>query len=213
MKSGSAPAWAVALVHEVCAAAGVTPPSRLRWRRLRRLASSGVATRRAGRIAVSAGVDLDDARHTLLHELAHWLAPEERRGRGRRRAVHHGAAFYAIAFDLFARHEASLEAALRREASRYPTSLNRAVRLSIPGAAGLLEERRAAVRARRARRGQSAWRVLVPEHAVELVRDGRWWICATCRRRLVGRTLLRAGRRGRRERHAVWTREPAEATA
>lgn len=216
MRSGSAPAWARALVVEVCARAGVPPPSVLRWRRVARTEASGVTNRRLGSIAVSAGTDVVDARHTLLHELAHWLTPDERSGRragrARRRAiVHHGTAFYAVAFRLYGQHAPSLEDSLRREAGRYPSSLRHAVALGITEAATLAAERRARIGTRKAAR--SRWRVLVPEHPVELARQGRWYLCATCGRRLVGRTLLRAARRGRRERHTLWTREPESASA
>ena len=211
LRSGSAPPWARELVLDVCAEAGLAPPSVLRWRHVARMPASGVTNRRLGSIAVSAGTDAVDARHTLLHELAHWLAPDERiatrRGRGRRRRiVHHGAAFYAVAFRLFARHAASLEDSLRREAGRYPSSLRHAIALGIASARPVAAERRARLRARAA--GRAVWRILVPEHRVELVLQGRWYACATCGRRLVGRTLLRAARRGRRERHTLWTREP-----
>jgi hypothetical protein len=207
MKAGSAPAWARALAVAVCAEADVAPPDVLRWRRLPRLRSSGVANRHARSIAVSAGTDEVDARHTLLHELAHWLAPDERRhGRGRRRVhVHHGLAFYRVALDLFARYEPPLHDALEREAWRYPSSLRHAAALGIREATELAGKRRRAKRTRL----RGAWRVLVPEHAVELARAGRWYVCAACGRRLVGRMLLRAARRGRRERHTLWTRVPA----
>jgi hypothetical protein len=201
MRSGSAPAWARELVLVACSEAGVAPPSVLRWRRLARDLASGVTNRRRGSIAVSAGTDAADARHTLLHELAHWLAPDEYplRRRGRRRAVvHHGVAFYRVAVHLYARHEPPLENALRREAWRYPSSLRHAAALGVE-VAQLAGERRARVGARAGVRG--AWRVMVPEHAVELRRHGRWYVCATCGRRLVGRTLVRAARRGLRERH------------
>lgn len=216
MRSGSAPAWARDLVLEVCAERGLAPPSVLRWRRVVRTAASGVTNRRLGSIAVSAGTDEVDARHTLLHELGHWLAPDERTGRrvgrGRRRAIaHHGAAFYAVAFRLYARHAASLEDSVRREAGRYPSSLRHAVALGIEAATRVAAERRARLRVGAA--GRAGWRVLVPEHPVTLARQGRWYLCATCGRRLVGRTLLRAARRGRRERHTLWTREPESATA
>lgn len=216
MRSGSAPAWARELVLTVCLEADVAPPSVLRWRRVARTAASGVTNRRLGSIAVSAGTDAIDARHTLLHELAHWLAPDERAGRRVRRArgrsiVHHGPAFYGLAFGLYARHAASLEDSLRREAGRYPSSLRHAVRLGIEEAGRVLVERRSRLRARAA--GRTGWRVLVPEHPVELTRQGRWYVCATCGRRLVGRTLLRAARHGRRARHTLWTREPESASA
>ena len=83
----SAPAWAGDLVATVCADAGVPPP-RLLWRVRRGGPSTGVARRSDGTISVRAGTDPLDQRLTLLHELAHWIAPAARR-RGRR-SVHHG---------------------------------------------------------------------------------------------------------------------------
>jgi len=213
MRTGSAPAWARDLVLAVCSEAGVVPPSVLRWRRLSRSLASGVTNRRRGSIAVSAGTDDADVRHTLLHELAHWLAPDEfaPRRRSRRRAVvHHGDAFYRVALDLYARYEPPLAGALRREAWRYPSSLRHAAALGVE-VGQLAAERRVRVRSRA--RARSAWRILVPEHAVELRRMGRWYVCATCGRRLVGQTLVRAARRGRRERHTLWKREPEVASA
>ncbi len=213
MKSGSAPAWARSLVLAVCAEARVPPPAVLRWRRGSRTASSGVANRRAGSIAVTAGTDLADARHTLLHELAHWLTPASPRGGGRvRRSVHHGATFYATAFALYARHADGLDASLRREAGRYPSVLRHAAAAGIGEAARIAQERRAA-QGPHPGGASRRWRLLVPEHPVTLVRDGRWYVCATCGHRLVGRVLLRAARRGRRERHALWTREPDRSVA
>lgn len=213
MRSGSAPAWARELVLAVCGQAGVAPPSVLRWRRLSRSLASGVTNRRRGSIAVSAGTDDADVRHTLLHELAHWLAPDEfaLRRRGRRRpVVHHGSAFYRVALGLYARHEPPLADALRREAWRYPSSLRHAAALGVE-VGQITAERR--VRAASRAKARTVWRILVPEHAVELRRMGRWYACATCGRRLVGPTLVRAARRGRRERHTLWTREPAVVSA
>lgn len=204
MRSGSAPAWARSLVLAVCADAGVATPAVLRWRRAARAASSGLASPTRGSIAVTAGSDLADARHTLLHELAHWLSADAARPRRGARASHHGAAFYAVAIPLFTTHGEPMADALRREAGRYPSVLRHARRLGIAEAEAIRGER--ATARRRAARGP--WRVLVPEHPVSLVREGRWYVCATCGRRLVGRTLRRAVRRGRRERHALWTREP-----
>ncbi len=211
MKSGSAPAWARRLALAVCAEAGVGAPEVLRWRRARREASSGLSSRARGSIAVTAGWDEADARHTLLHELAHWLVPgpaaPRRRGR-RGRAVHHGRDFYATLLPLLAAHADGIGAGLRREAGRYPAALRHAAALGVPEAAGLLAERRAARTAERAARGAgtAGWRLVVPEHAVLLERDGRWYRCVTCGQRLVGRVLARAVRRGRRERHSLWTR-------
>jgi hypothetical protein len=212
MRSGSAPAWARQLVMAVCAEAGTPPPAVLRWRRSPRDPSTGLANRRQGSIAVTAGHDPADARHTLLHELAHWLTPDQpRRGtRGRGRTEHHGAAFYATALALYARHGDELAASLRREAARYPSVLRHASAAGLAEAALIAEERGAARAAARAAGGRR-WRLVVPEHAVTVIRDGRWYVCATCGHRMVGRVLARAVRRGRRERHALWTRDSPEA--
>jgi hypothetical protein len=211
MRSGSTPDWARRLVLGVCEEARVSPPDVFRWRRADREISTGLTRRKARSIAVSAGRDLHDARHTLLHELAHWLAPDEERTRRRRRrfTVHHGREFYTHALPLFARHEPPMVDALRREASRYPSCLRFAAAAGMAGASELIRERRVSAPAARAR-----WRILVPEHPVELARRGRWYVCVTCGRRLVGRNLLRSMRMRTRQRHTLWTRQPeAEATA
>jgi len=207
MRSGSAPAWARNLAVQVCTEAGVTPPEVLRWRRAAREGATGLTNPQLRSIAVTAGRDEADARHTLLHELAHWITPEVRRRR-HGEALHHGAAFYRTAIPLYQRHEPDLTAALRREAGHYPSVLRHAAAMGID-VEQLRQERRERRTAMSSGRGR--WRVLVPEHPVVLVRDGRWYACATCGRRLVGRVLRRAARRGARDRHTLWTREPLEA--
>ena len=209
MNSGSAPAWPRELALRVCEEAGVAPPDVLRWRRARRELSTGLTRRHIHSIAVTAGRDPEDARHTLLHELGHWLAPDSPRRRGRRQAVHHGREFYAVALDLYSRYDPDPIAAVRREAVRYPSVLRHAQAFGVAGVAELVQERRHRRRVASAASGH--WRVLVPEHSVRLSRDGRWYVCATCGRRMVGRVLRRAARRGSRERHTLWTREPLEA--
>src|SRR5687767_3537922 len=104
----SAPGWALDLVAEVCADAGARAPL-LSWRTRRGEASTGLARRADGLVAIRAGSDPLDQRLTLLHELAHWLTPA---GRRRGRSVHHGRAFYAIAFDLYRRFGLSAADAL-----------------------------------------------------------------------------------------------------
>jgi hypothetical protein len=195
----SAPAWADALVAAVSAEAGVEPP-RLAWRRRSAERSTGVARRGAGMIAVRAGSDPLDQRLTLLHELAHWLAPPVRR----RGAAHHGRAFYRVAFDLYRRHGLSDADALRLESTRYPSSLRHAAALAVPGAGEALAARLAIVRERPRRR----WRVLVPEHAVRLARDGRWHVCAVCGQRIVAGNLARVRRARRPVRHVLMTAAP-----
>ena len=193
------PAWARVLVEEVCADARVAPP-RVSWRVRNDEHSTGITRRSDGLVAVRAGRDPLDQRLTLLHELAHWLAPN---GPRRRRAVHHGPAFYSIAFELYRRHGIPDADALRLESGRYPSSLRHAATLGVPGAAGALAERRSALRARPRRR----WRVLVPEHSIRLARDGRWTVCATCGQRLVGVHLARLRRARRAYRHILMTSE------
>lgn len=193
----TAPAWALALVETVCAEAGVVPP-RLTWRRRGAEHATGVTRRHEGIVAVRAGTDALDQRLTLLHELAHWLTPASRRHH-RGRSVHHGRAFYAVAFELYRRHGIPDADALRLEATRYRSSLQHAVALGVPGAQTALAEHRAALRARPRR----TWRILVPEHPIRLQRDGRWTVCATCRQRVVGVNLARIRRARRPIRHVL----------
>ena len=193
----TAPAWARSLVASVCADAGSAQP-RIAWRRRAGEHSTGVTRRHDGSVAIRAGADELDQRLTLLHELAHWLSPPPRRGR---RAIHHGRAFYDIAFELYRRHGLTDADALRLESARYRSSLRHAVALGVPGAAAALAEHRSAIRARPRRR----WRVLVPEHRIQLERDGRWTVCATCRQRVVGVNLARIRRARRPVRHVLMT--------
>jgi hypothetical protein len=197
-----APAWAAELTDTVCADAGVRAP-RLAWRRRSAELSTGLARRDVGLVTVRAGTDPIDQRLTLLHELAHWLAPPPRRTR-RGRTEHHGRAFYRVAFELYRRHGIPDAVALRLEASRYRSSLRHATALGVPGAANAQAAHRAQLRARPRRQ----WRVLVEEHPVRLQRDGRWHVCATCGQRIVGITLARI-RRGRRPvRHVLMRASP-----
>ena len=196
------PAWASELMGTVCADVGAQAP-RLTWRHRDGEHSTGVTRRGEGLVAVRAGFDELDQRLTLLHELAHWLTPPARRRRGR--SVHHGRAFYAIAFALYRRHGVADADALRLESARYRSSLRHAVALGIQGATAALTEHRDAVRARPRRR----WRILVPEHAVRLERDGRWTVCVTCRQRVVGGNLARIRRARRPVRHVLMTAAPA----
>jgi hypothetical protein len=196
------PAWAGALVDETCAEAGATRP-RLTWRRRAGTYSTGVARRHAGLISVRAGDDPLDQRLTLLHEIAHWLAPAPVRRR-RARTEHHGRAFYRVAFELYRRHGLSDADALRLETARYPSVLGHAVALGIPGAPAARAAHRATLRERPRRR----WRVLVPEHPIRLGRDGRWHVCTVCRQRIVGRHLVRIRRARRAIRHLLMVAEP-----
>ena len=192
----SPPAWAAELTAKVCADAGVEAPQ-LTWRRREDEHSTGIARRPAGIVSIRAGRDGLDQRLTLLHELAHWLAPQVARRRGR--STHHGRAFYAIAFELYRRHGIPDADALRLESGRYRSALGHAAALGVPGAAEALAGHREALRDRPRRR----WRILVPEHAVRLRRDGRWSVCAVCGQRVVGANLARIRRARRPVRHVL----------
>jgi hypothetical protein len=186
-----APAWARALVTLVCTEAGVAEPV-LHWRRRARVTSSGVTRQQAGSVTVNAGSDPTDQQLTLLHELAHWVGPQPRSRR--RRTTHHDVAFYRIAFTLYARHGIAPDAALAGESARYPSCLRHARALGIAGAEPAWQARRAELRERA--RTRPPLRVLVAEHRVRLVRDGRWTRCAVCGVRVVGPVLRRFRRRG-----------------
>jgi hypothetical protein len=188
-----APAWAARMVDEVCTAAGVSPPL-VRWRHAARSASSGVARTTVGTVSVTAGTDLLDQRLTLLHELAHWLGPRPHRRRGR--IAHHDGAFFERAFELYRRHGIPDSEALEREGGRHPSALRHARAMGVPGADAAWRRRRDALRERA--RERSAPRVLVAEHTVRLVRDGRWTRCSVCGVRVVGPTLARLRRRSGR---------------
>ena len=199
--SAATPAWARDLVALVCREAGVALPARLRWTRRDRERASGVTRHRTRFIGVSAGRDETDVRQTLLHELAHWLTPPPATPRGRVR--HHDRRFYAVAFELYARHAEGGAVALAREASRYPSAIGHARALAVPGAEGAWRERQAR------RRQRPPPRILVAEHAVRLGRDGRWHVCTVCGARIVGVSLSRLLRSRRRYlRHVLLTRAP-----
>ncbi len=198
-RSRRLPAWASELIGAVCASAGVEPPPIVRWRRRSGAHASGLTRPSLGIVAVSAGSDELDARLTLLHELAHWIGPHARSGR--RRAAHHDRAFYMRAFPLYRAHGIPDTEALAREGSRYPSSLRHAAALEVPGAAAALAERRA-----RLRETRRPWRVVVAEHRIRLVRDGRWTVCFTCGARVVGAQLARLRRRRTQAMHVLFAR-------
>jgi len=199
--SRATPDWARELVISVCAEHQVSPPLVVRWAHRDRAASSGVTRSDSGAISVVAGHDQLDQRLTLLHELAHWLLPAPRRWR-RRRAAHHDARFYALAFPLYLANGLTDAEAIAREAAHYPSSLRHARALGVPGAEAAWRERRRLLAGRR-----GILRVLVPEHRVALARDGRWTVCSVCGQRIVGPNLVRLRRRGGR--HTLLTREAA----
>lgn len=202
--SPATPTWARDLLLAVCADRGVEPPARVRWSRRHRVASSGVTRSGDRSIAVVAGTDPLDQRLTLLHELAHWLLAA-RPARRRRRAPHHDRRFYEVAFGLYRSYGLTDADALSREASHYPSSLRHARSLGIAGADEAWRDHLLALRRRRLAR--APMRVLVAEHRVQLVRDGRWTVCAVCRQRIVGPNLVRLRRRGGR--HTLFIREAA----
>lgn len=204
------PAWARALINQVCVELGVALPYRTNWRVNDRSSSSGKQQYRLDpgnpngglrlSLLVSAGHDVRDARHVLLHELAHFLDDDHdakvsalvaKSGTGRRRqAVRprqdpHNQAFFARAIPLFERHgDYSLAEAVEREVKTYPRH-----RYDLAGAAiaaghsELIEVIGATAAAqRRARRRPPI--VEVPIHAIEPVKVGKLYHCRGCDHRL-----------------------------
>ena len=82
------------------------------------------------------------------------------------------------------------------ETDGWPTLRALARAAGVPGADEAWSARRAALRERAGRRTPA--RVLVAEHTVRLVRDGRWTRCGICGVRVVGPTLARLRRRSGR---------------
>jgi hypothetical protein len=72
--------------------------------------------------------------------------------------------------------------------------LRHARALRLPGADEAWRRHRAGLRERA--RSRPPLRILVPEHRVRLVRDGRWTRCSVCGVRVVGPVLRRLRRRG-----------------
>ncbi|MGZ8564006.1 MAG: hypothetical protein ACXWWU_10355, partial [Candidatus Limnocylindria bacterium] len=101
-----------------------------------------------------------------------------------------------IAFELYRRHGIPAAEALEREGGRHPSALRHARAMGVPGADEAWEEHRNVVRAQAQARRMP--RVLVAEHTVRLVRDGRWTRCSVCGVRIVGPTLKRLRRRSGR---------------
>ena len=190
-RMAEAPAWARSLVLTVCAEADAPLP-RLSWRHRDRPTSSGVTRQSAGAISVVAGRDPVDQRLTLLHELAHWLAPAAAAWPPadpppRRGLLHDGLR--------------ALPPPRRSRCRRPGRRVGPLSQLPRPRAtAGRPRRGSGLARAPRGRfaRGRSAghrcgcW---CPEHGVRLVRDGRWTRCAVCGIRVVGPNLRRLRRR------------------
>ena len=163
-------------------------------------ASTGMARRHEGMIAVRAGSDELDQRLTLLHELAHWLGPATEAPPGSRRCTM-DVRSTRIAFDLYLRH--GIPPPMHCASSQAAT----AARSAMPSRLASRERTRCSppigpdLRTRPRRR----WRVLVPEHPIRLGREGRWTVCVTCGQRVVGGNLARVRRARRPMRHVLMT--------
>ena len=201
------PAWAHDLVQSVCTQAGLPLPDRVSWRpRPNEQTSHGVTrtTLAPVQVAISifAGASETDARHCLLHELAHYLesgsGPSRRHRRedgfsevraGTRRDPHN-TAFFTRAATLFAQHGSyPLSEAIKREVVTYPThryDLAAGLR-----AAGLSEYASAVWEAQVARHAAAREpdEVLVAAHPIVPVRDGTRWTCSGCGARISARTV------------------------
>lgn len=114
--SNAMPEWASQLVIQVCADYGKPVPV-VRWSnsRARKMCrwSSGRAwshqkpsTNHRWQVSICAGNVESDVRIVLLHELAHWLAPD---------AWHHNYGFWQLAWELFGRYGCDYDECMERE--------------------------------------------------------------------------------------------------
>jgi predicted metal-dependent hydrolase len=118
------PNWALELVEQVKAEYRSTKPLTINWRRThtrkglisynemtmqtikrKPMLSSGFCSY-SGKISITAGEIRKDQKLVLLHEIAHWLLPKE---------VHHGKAFWDLAFELYRKYKVPMYYALNRE--------------------------------------------------------------------------------------------------
>jgi hypothetical protein len=115
MTGRTPPEWAQALIEEVCTDYGRRPP-KVQWWERKDWYSSGVTYKSEGRIHVTAGTSVVDARIVLLHELAHWIA---------RPNWHHNRRYWELAWAMYQRYaDRDLEWAIYREAVYVKKSLN-----------------------------------------------------------------------------------------
>jgi hypothetical protein len=203
------PAWVHDLVRLVCDEAGLPLPDRVSWRpQPGEQTSHGVtrSTLNPVRVAISvfAGTSEVDARHCLLHELAHYLesgSGEMRRDRreggfsevkkGSRRDPHN-VAFFTRAAALFARHGTyPLAEAIKREVLTYPTHRHD-LAAGLRGA-GLGEYATAVWEAQVARHAAAREpdEILVEAHPIVADRAGTRWVCSSCGARISPRTAER----------------------
>lgn len=137
---GKAPQWAVDLLTEICEENNRSLPGEFKWITGSSKCSSGSTfytkskagrqlyfyrklgngtskrTPFRGKILVNAGTSEEDAKHTLLYEIAHWIAT-------RNKSIGHTVHFYKIAFRLYEKYEL-LEYSRDREARYKKTSIS-----------------------------------------------------------------------------------------
>lgn len=110
------PKWAEKIIGEVCDRHGIPQPVVI-WRRRQANYSTGRAWHSYGlgcwngRIVITAGKERADAKMTLLHELAHIIAPK---------GEHHSKEFYTIAFRLYRMYKLPMNKCKRREYAYKP---------------------------------------------------------------------------------------------
>jgi len=190
------------VVKSVCDQAGLPWPDRLSWRLCPQDATSHGKTRTTlapvrVTITIFAGRSEADARHCLLHELAHYL--EEGSGEMRRTRVAagfseiragsrrdpHNIAFFTRAVSLFAQYGTyPLAEAIGREVITYPTyrhDLAAGLR-----AAGLAEHTEAVWSAQvaRAAAAREPDEILVAAHLIVPRRETAGWSCSDCGARI-----------------------------
>jgi hypothetical protein len=100
------PQWAQDLAIRVALDEGCDTLPELTWRRSRQATHSSGKAIFDGRVIVTAGKERRDQKLVLLHELAHWLMPDDE---------HHGPAFWDKVWQLYRRYGVPLRYAKERE--------------------------------------------------------------------------------------------------
>jgi predicted SprT family Zn-dependent metalloprotease len=96
--TSTTPAWAVALVIEVCAEYKRRTPDKLQWYNTSDKSTSGRTLYNGAKIHISAGTDEWEHRIVLLHELAHHILAKGGRRKG------HSKAFWELFIELNKNH-------------------------------------------------------------------------------------------------------------
>ncbi len=110
-QTSTAPAWAVAMIEEVCKDYNRALPKQFSWYNTKSKDSSGRTYMSGKRLHVSAGTDVADQKLMLIHELAHHILAKTRTGR----KAHHSLKYWRLHFELADKYGDGAEKHYERE--------------------------------------------------------------------------------------------------